>query len=167
MEQYQQRHARPAKPLVHRHLLARRDGESDRLCVTVEKVHVARPSGERTGRGDSVADVLNSFRSVARNQSARGLVVKTERGNAIVLTVKDAGLAVGRGGRQSAEPASQNEALIREQLADCRAITLLQRSLEVRKREGVDLKHDQAAAGVVWTALARKCAVLQRVVAPQ
>ena len=98
-------------------LLARRDGERDRLRVAVEQVHVARAAGERARRVDAIADVLHAGRRVARDDAPLGLVVEAERGNALVLAVEDSGLAVRRCRRQAAEPAAQRVAFLADHLA--------------------------------------------------
>ena len=90
--------------------------------VAVEQVHVARPVGERARCLNPVADVLHAFRRVARDHAARCLVIEAEGGDAIVLAVKDPGLAVRRRGRQAAEPASQREPVLVHESRERRAV---------------------------------------------
>ena len=96
VERDQERHARAAQAAIDRHAPPRRDGERDRLRVTVEQIHVTRPTGEGARRMNAVADVLHAARAVARDDEPRRFVVEAKRGNAVVLAVKDARLAVGR-----------------------------------------------------------------------
>src|SRR5207302_6141973 len=115
---YQERHARAAQPAIDRHAPPRRDGERDRLRVTVEQIHVTRPTGEGARRMNAVADVLHAARAVARDDESRRFVVEAKRGNAVVLAVKDAHLAVGGRRRKATEPPAQDVSLRTHHLGD-------------------------------------------------
>ena len=131
----EQRHPPSAEPLEDRHLLARRDGECDRLARR-------RRAGSRSSirRPARPARVMRSRMyctpdgRVARDDAPLGLVVEPERGNALVLAVEDSGLAVRRRRRQPAEPAAQRVAFLADHLRDRRAVAQLDRATQLGVR---------------------------------
>ena len=96
MERDEQRHASAAETAIDGRPLARGHGERDRVRVAVEQIDVARPTGERTRRVNSVADVLNPCRSIAGDDETRLAIVEAECRNAVILAGKNAGLSIRR-----------------------------------------------------------------------
>src|SRR6266550_8967173 len=166
VEQNEQRHPRSAKPAVHGHLLARGDCERYCLCVAIHQIDVARATGERAGRMNSVPDVLHSVGRVASDDFARGLVVEAKRGDAVVLAVEHSRLAVRRRRGQSTEPTPQRESLA-QQARDRRAEAKLQRATQVRVGERIDLQHDEPTLWRTRSLLARERPVLRAIVPSQ
>src|SRR3979409_1441160 len=95
MERHEQRHPRTAEATVDGHLLSRCNGEGYCLRIAVEEIDVARAAGKRARRMNAIADVLHAVWRIARDDLSRRLVVKAERRNPVVLSVKQPRLAVG------------------------------------------------------------------------
>src|SRR5215207_6444324 len=138
MERDQHRHPLSAEPLVDRHSVTSGNRECDSLRITVEQVHITRSTGECARRVNPVADVLHAFRSAARDDFSRRLVVEPKGWNSGVLTMKYSGLAIRRRRRQSAEPPADVEVTVPKQLVDRRAVTPLYRAPQVGVGERID-----------------------------
>src|SRR5579859_5384686 len=97
---------------------------------------------------DAVANVLNAFGRIARDDAAFLLVVESKRGNAVVLAVKNSSLAIRRGGRQSAEPPPEPKVVLGQEPLNRRTVSEAQRAPQIGVGERIDLQHQEPAPSV-------------------
>ena len=113
--------------------------DPDRTGVAVQEVHITRSVRECAWRPNPVPNVLDAFGRVARDHAAGSLVIKAERGNSVVLTVKDARVAVRRRGGQPAKPPTEREPVLVHEPGQRWGEAQLHCASKVRIGKGIDL----------------------------